>query len=189
MMYATQKLDVLISKKDVDILSTVKESYFDDKDIFSHRNGLNVAVAFTAYDNEREWILDPSFGSLIFNAYSWGPRDDGTYVTERKQLKSHVCTPDELNISHSDDDDDDDDNKAKFLKARPSSNEFVRANQKKLLCLNKEDIYVYGDFNSYNARQLNIQLVKCKGGEKAGCKSDKSILEFFRNKFLVIYSN
>ena len=75
-MYSIQKMEVLMSKKDVDILSTIKESCFDESKIFDHEDRFNVAVAFTAYDNEREWILDPSYGSLIFYDYSWGPSSD-----------------------------------------------------------------------------------------------------------------
>ena len=69
-------MEVMISKKDVDILSTIKESYFDESFIFNHEDRFNVAVAFTAYDNELEWILDPSYGSLTFYDYSWGPGSD-----------------------------------------------------------------------------------------------------------------
>lgn len=97
-IYSYQKFDVFLAKKDVDILSAVNDLYFTDEDTFSYKNGLNVAVAFTAYDAEESWILDETYGELIFNSYSWGPQDDGTYVTERKRLKSHQCQTDELNL-------------------------------------------------------------------------------------------
>lgn len=61
-LYAYQKTDVWLGKKDVDIMSSVIESHFNDSYVFSHANGLNVAVAFTAYDSEREPILDKSIG-------------------------------------------------------------------------------------------------------------------------------
>ena len=80
-IYAYQKLDVFLSKKDVDILSTTNDLFYSDEDIFSYKNGLNVAVAFTAYDSEDSWILDETYGELIFNSYSWGPKKDGTYGT------------------------------------------------------------------------------------------------------------
>ena len=97
-LYALQKMDVIISKKDVDILSTVKEGFFDDDYVFSHENGLGIAVAFTGYNNEREWSLDPSYGNLVFNSFSWGVSDDGSYFTEWKKLDHHVCTPTELGL-------------------------------------------------------------------------------------------
>ncbi len=72
-IYAYQKMDVFLKKKDVDILSTTNGLFYSDEDTFSYKNGLNVAVAFTAYDSEESWILDETYGELIFNSYSWGP--------------------------------------------------------------------------------------------------------------------
>lgn len=81
---------------------------FTDDDIFSYKNGLNVAMAFTAYDTEKSYILDETYGELIFNSYAWGPNPDGTYFTARTPLKSHVCQRDELNL------DQDNPDKARF---------------------------------------------------------------------------
>lgn len=96
--YAIQKLDVFLGKKDVDILSTVNDLHFTDDDVFSYENGLNIAVAFTAYDSEEKWILDPTYGELIFSSYEWGAKADGTFATERKPLNSHRCQRDELGL-------------------------------------------------------------------------------------------
>ena len=46
------KLDVLINKKDVNILSTANRLFYNDEDEFTFDNGFNVAVAFTEYNNE-----------------------------------------------------------------------------------------------------------------------------------------
>ena len=91
-------MDVFLARKDVDILSAVNDLLFTDDDIFSYKNGLNIAVAFTAYDSEESWILDETYGELVFSSYSWGPQEDGTYLTERKRLKSHGCERDELHL-------------------------------------------------------------------------------------------
>lgn len=50
--YGYQKMDVLVSRKDVDVLSTVNDLHFTDDDVFSAKNGFRVAVAFSAYNNE-----------------------------------------------------------------------------------------------------------------------------------------
>ena len=63
-------------------------------------------MAFTAYDSEDEWILDPTYGQLVFNSYSWGPKEDGTYFTDRIKLNEHICQRDELGLE---------DGEAKFL--------------------------------------------------------------------------
>ena len=36
--------------------------------------------------------------------------------------------------------------------------------QKKFLCVDKEEMKLYGDYNSDKARILNMQLVKCYNG-------------------------
>ena len=92
MAFTMQKADVLLNRNDTDILSTMLDLHFSDEDVFGYENGLNLAVAFTAYDNEREWILDPSYGELVFNHFSWGPNPDGSYFTNRERLESQVCT-------------------------------------------------------------------------------------------------
>ena len=78
-MYAYQKADVLQHRKDVNVLSTINRLFFDDDDVFSYENGLNVAVGLTAYDNEQEWILDRKYGELYFQEQAWGQNPDGTF--------------------------------------------------------------------------------------------------------------
>ena len=54
------------------MLSAVLDYYYDEDFTFNYNNGFNIAVAFTAYDDETEWILDDSYGEIVFNAFSWG---------------------------------------------------------------------------------------------------------------------
>ena len=63
--YAYLKMDVLMHNKDKDVRSVIHDQHFAKDYVFSSKNGLNLAVAFTAYDNEREWILDPAYGELL----------------------------------------------------------------------------------------------------------------------------
>ena len=65
-IYGQFKYTVLLQKKDVDIISMVLEYHYDDLDSFGFEDGLNVAVAFTAFDNGKSWILDDSYGELVF---------------------------------------------------------------------------------------------------------------------------
>ena len=113
--YAYTKADVLYTKRGVDILSAVNDSYFSPDYVFNHDNGLNFAVGFTAYDSNREEILEPEIGEIIFNLYSWGPEPDGTYKSERVQIPHHNCSPEELGISENSQ------NEAKFLPTYSSS--------------------------------------------------------------------
>ena len=67
--YTYIKTDTWIYKEDVDIMSSTQPEYFSDSYIFDYSQGLNFAIAFTAYDNERDDILDPSYGRLSFERY------------------------------------------------------------------------------------------------------------------------
>ena len=66
LMYGYQKMDVLVSRKDVDVLSTVNDLHFTENDVFAAKNGFRVAVAFSAYNNEQVWELDPTYATLEF---------------------------------------------------------------------------------------------------------------------------
>ena len=57
---------MFIEKKDVDIMSSTMISYIDETQVFDHSQGLNLAMAFTAFDNHPEPILDKSIGELVF---------------------------------------------------------------------------------------------------------------------------
>ena len=95
MLYLYLKSDVLLNKKDVDILSTVNRLFFDDDERFTFNDGFNIAVAFTAFDNEEEWILDKKYGTLVFMDYGWGQNDDdGKFYVHRKPLETKRCTAD-----------------------------------------------------------------------------------------------
>ena len=100
-LYAYQKMDVLISKKDVDVALSISEDHYTPDDVFNHDNGLSIAVAFTAYDNEENWSLDNSYGELVFVAQEWADKQDGSIESSTKRINSHVCSRDELGLNRS----------------------------------------------------------------------------------------
>ena len=102
LLYAVQKVDVLIAKKDVDILSATKVLAFEASDKFDYSNGLNFAVAFTEYNTNNEWELSPEYGSLVINSFSWGQNADGSYYSNRTKIPSHVCSKQELGLAQVD---------------------------------------------------------------------------------------
>ena len=158
-IFALQKADILINKKDVDILSTVNDKYFDADHVFNHENGFAFAAAFTGYDGNSEPILEPEYGEIVFNHYIWGPQPDGSYTSERKRIQSHTCTSEELGLADDDDDGDHDQRKRKnplFLPVYPSSYDEVKFYSKKMQCASREDYMIYGDFNSYKGSQFNV---------------------------------
>ena len=64
--YTYQKIDVWIEKKDVDIMSSIMFGYIDETQVFDNSQGINLAIAFTAFDNEEEPTLDKSIGEIVF---------------------------------------------------------------------------------------------------------------------------
>ena len=104
----------MILKKSVDILTTLNEDAFTSDDVFEYKNGFNVAVAFTEYDSETRWILDKSYGSLVFNHFTWGENDNGSLFTRRQKQRSHICSRDELGLTENTD-------AAKFFPIKESS--------------------------------------------------------------------
>ena len=110
--YVYLKADVLIKKKDVDVLSTINDQYFTYEDVFSYKNGFNFAVAFTEYNNDEELLLDPSYGEIVFSHLRWGMDAEDKYFYERAKInKTHTCTPEELGL-------DDHSNETRFLPIR-----------------------------------------------------------------------
>ena len=75
-LYMLQKIDVWLAKKDVDIMSSTQVGFFNDSYTFGYDQGLNFAIAFTAYDEETEYVLDKSYGEIVFRAYEWGVNED-----------------------------------------------------------------------------------------------------------------
>ena len=40
--------------------------YIDETQVFDNSQGINLAIAFTAFDNEEEPTLDKSIGEIVF---------------------------------------------------------------------------------------------------------------------------
>ena len=52
--FTLQKVKILMNRNDTDILSTKLDLHYANDEIFSYSNGLNIAVAFSEYNSERE---------------------------------------------------------------------------------------------------------------------------------------
>lgn len=52
-------------------------------------------------------------------------------------------------------------------------------------------MYINGSYDSYTARLLNVQLIKCNNETRAekDCKTPEEIRGFLRNKFFITLSN
>ena len=107
-LYSVQKIEILLNKKDVDVLSATKDIFYTDDDKFTYENGFNIAVAFTSYNDETEWELPAEYGRLVINSYSWGIGEGGAPFTARTELETHACSKEEMGSATGDDDDETD---------------------------------------------------------------------------------
>jgi len=124
-------------------------------------------------------LLDPSFGEIKVKTSSWGYLDDGDeYIYEEKYLELHLCTKQELGLEGEN---------SIFLPIKESSAEELELMTGKMLCLAEEDAYVYGNFNSDNARMLYIEIKKCVGLDS--CADENEIKNHFRGKYLNLMNN
>ena len=85
--YLYLKMDTLLSKKDVDILSAVNEFYHDDEWTIRAEQGLNFAVGI-GYTP-----IDPAYASVKFYHIKWD-----LYGRSEVQIESHDCSAEELGI-------------------------------------------------------------------------------------------
>lgn len=53
--------------------------------------------------------------------------------------------------------------------------------------MDKEDLFLYGDFESVHARSFRIDFIKCN--ERDDCKTDAEIKKFLSDKYLLILAN
>jgi len=179
--YFGQKIDILVTREDVNIVTASLDSFFDQDYVLDFDAGLNFAIAFTAYDGTDDSPLnDPSIVEVVFNAYQWGGEatDGGEYFAGRSNIPTHTCTREELGL---------DGNNSKFFPIVEESHPELDFHSKKFICVDQEDMFISGDYSSAKARLMNFQLVKCHGHDY--CKSDEEIKAYLRNKFLLMVSN
>ena len=119
-------------------------------------------------------MLPPEIGRLQFIRNQWSSTDF-SYV----EIESHTCTPKELGLEESND--------GKYMKPTKASYNFVKLYQKKFLCINEEDRFVRGNFQSEAASLIQVRLNRCSGEDY--CKSKEEIDEFVRGKYILLYLN
>ena len=67
--------------------------------MFKTKNGFSIATMFTAYDDNPNPILDPTYGELLIRYTRWGENPDGTYYDEFVDLPTHPCSNEDLGLN------------------------------------------------------------------------------------------
>ena len=63
--FTLTKLQTLINRKDVDIMSLAEDSAIDEDEVFSYSNGLFLAAALTEYNTDPRLIEQREYGELL----------------------------------------------------------------------------------------------------------------------------
>lgn len=63
----------------------------------------------------------------------------------------------------------------------------LEATRSSLVCLGREDLYVYGRHGNTRASLIEIDLIMCTGQEH--CKSEEEIKTFFGDSYMLLLKN
>ena len=71
-IYTYLRGDVFLSKSKMSINQAIEMKYFDESYEFQSKDGFSIAAMFTAYDDNPDPILDPTYGELLIRYTRWG---------------------------------------------------------------------------------------------------------------------
>ena len=126
------------NQADLDILTTIKESYFDFNTKFNSTQGLFLAAAITQYDSNTTLTEDPAYGELVIEHYGWGYSDN--ISSSERLVDNHFCSEEELGLVKGP-------NTLVYPTVYTMQNE-VNTFKKKFKCVNPDDLVIWGDYNS-----------------------------------------
>lgn len=95
-IYGIMQYMRLIKHQEPDIMVSVMDSHFESDHTFKDTDGLMLAFAITAFDENQESIEDPQYGRLKAYYKTWG-LDDSAGVTFT-EIPSSYCTRAELGL-------------------------------------------------------------------------------------------
>ena len=124
--------------------------------------------------------LDPSIGKISFKYSQWGYGEDGTYIEVEEEIESHTCSHQELGLTG-------DKKQARFMPIHKASKSALKQYKDGFLCIEDEQLELYGDWNSDSARTIQISLERCS--REAYCKSDEEIDQFLKGTYLMLLNN
>lgn len=179
-MYSVQKFEILMNRRDVDLLAETTFNALTEADQFDYSNGFKIAAAFINYDNETALFDDPTVGELAFYHYGWSRNPDGSSFAGRNKLKSHKCSRAELGLELKEDE-------TLMFPIQANFKKDFEVYHSQFLCVDREDLHIFGDYNTQSAKLFNIQFIKCH--DRPDCKKEDEIIQFLRNKFIATVYN
>ena len=99
--FSYAKMETLIGRDDIDIISSYEENHFADNEQFTAaKNHFFLAAALTMFDEGTESIENKEYGELLIENYGWG-NDHLGYTYGSHPLDNHQCTDEELGYTSS----------------------------------------------------------------------------------------
>ena len=127
--------------------------------------------------------LTPDIGKIEIIAATWGYDENDEYIYEEIVLPTHVCSAGELGLDDSSDNEDE----SLFFPIKSSSVEELEHMLGQMFCIDKKEMYMYGDYNADNARMFEIKIIKCQG--ESYCKDEETIKEYFKGTYIDLMTN
>ena len=184
-IFLYSKAMVLYKGTDVTIMGNLAEGAYTYDDTFTADNGLFIAAALTEYNYETEIIEEKRYGELIIQHYGWGNTAD--FGLENTVLDTHYCSDAELGLAP------DPDNISSIYPIFESQKKEIELWKKKFKCIPREDLIVWGDYNSVKAQQIAINFEMCDNTKErfagVACETKEAIQEWLRRKFIVVVFN
>ena len=176
--YSVYKVDNMLQRKGYKMMTTVKENFFDEHDVFTADAGFGLALTFIN-ENAIGEPLDPAYGTLKFFVSQWGIDENEEYYNKREELPSHKCSEEELGFVEGD--------ATQFYPVVKTALASVKELQEQFTCISREESYIYGSFDLDEGRMLELTLRRCEGEDY--CASPDEIKDYFRGKYFGILMN
>ena len=155
------------------------DNFFEETDVFGVDN--NFAMAFGLINDDLDLSpLTPDIGKIEIIANTWGYDDDDEYFYDEIVLPTHPCSAGELGLGDNKDE-------SLFFPIKPSSVEELEYMLGKMLCIDKKEMFMYGDFNADNARMFEIKISKCT--DESDCADEGTILDYFKGIYIDLMTN
>ena len=137
------KIQTLNKKHDVDIMGALLERAVPYTEPFNAINdGFFLAAALTDYDTNEEIVEEDRYGELFIEHYGWGYSDG--IGNASGDISYHYCSEEEIGLVDSP-------NRLIYPIIESAFDE-VQLYRKKFKCINREDLQIWGDYNSKSAQ-------------------------------------
>ena len=135
---------VLYKGTDVTIIGNSAEGAYTYENTFTADDGLFIAAALTKYDSNTTVVEEKRYGELVIEHYGWGY--SGGLGSKSTPLNTHFCSDAELGLI------EDANVDSPIYPIFESSKSEVETWKKKFKCIPREDLIIWGDYNSAKAQ-------------------------------------